>query len=280
MKYLTIRILIFFLFLLILVSCSEKQPVREAIIGEWKFARSIYKYENGPVEEIWINGVSGYVFHENGYCENKQAYIRRNKNKEMVYYGNETKYKIENDSLKIYNPSDTTWNSRKIISIEADTLTLEAKDIIFKYYRPQYFLDPAETYDKITLSSSGCLGSCPIAEVSIDKEGNVFFRGKMYNTRNGLYSAKITKDEYKEIEEDFKKAGIMSLKDLYSADWTDDEEITISFYKNNKVVKTIKDYGGQAPSELIWAYTKLRFLYQIIELTPLKEDDKPIEAER
>jgi len=280
MKHMTIRISILVLALLSLFSCSKKEHFDKRIIGEWKFARSIYKEEKRPVEKFWMNGVSGYVFYNDGHCENKQAYIRRNKDKEMVYYGNETKYKIENDSLKILNPSDTTWNSRKIISIEADTLTLEAKDIIFKYYRPQYFLDPAETYDKITLSSSGCLGSCPIAEISIGKEGNVFFRGKMYNTRNGLYSAKITKDEYKEIEEDFKKAGIMSLKDIYSADWTDDEEIVVSFYKNNKVVKKIEDYGGQAPSEFIWAYTKLRFLYQQIELTPLEEDDRPIYAER
>lgn len=265
----TIRTSILVLALLSLFSCSKKEHFEKHIIGEWKFARSIYKEEKRPVEKFWMNGVSGYVFYNDGHCENKQAYIRRNKDKEMVYYGNETKYKIENDSLKIYNLSDSIWNSRKIISIEEDTLTLGSEDVIFKYCRSEYVLDPAETYDKIIVSSSGCLGYCPISTTSIDKNGDVLFWGQMYNTQNGLYKSRITREKYREVETAFKKAGISNLKDRYSAEWTDDEALTVTFLKDNKIVKTVNDYGGQAPAEFMWAYTQLRYLYQTLELVPL-----------
>lgn len=53
--------------------------------------------------------------------------------------------------------------------------------------------------------------------------------------------------------------------------------ITITFVKNDKITKTISDYGSQAPSELIMAYRKASYKYQNLRLSEFKEkNDFPL----
>ncbi len=42
----------------------------------------------------------------------------------------------------------------------------------------------------------------------------------------------------------------------------DAEEITVTFIRDGKIVKTIRDNYQQAPHEFYWAYSSLRYLYQ------------------
>ncbi|MRX68715.1 hypothetical protein GJU42_12135 [Flavobacterium resistens] len=44
------------------------------------------------------------------------------------------------------------------------------------------------------------------------------------------------------------------MKNEYIASHTDDETISVTFIKNNKIIKTIEDYGQEAPTEFQWAY--------------------------
>ncbi|KFF04054.1 DUF6438 domain-containing protein [Flavobacterium reichenbachii] len=279
--------IIIYALVFILFSCqrdNEKQ-FKKDIIGEWTYIRTDDQRKQSkdntlkPIPPtVFGTHIPGYIFSENNNCENKSGYFKsidaaNREDRKTIFLGNKTSYKIENDSLKILNLVDKTWENQKIYSIIGDTMTVKMGDSLYvKYARAKYKINPEESYDQIIVSSSGCYGTCPIANVSIDKSGKIFYHGKHYNTQNGFFESKITENEYQKIQNNFKKANIQNLEDNYDADWTDDETITITFIKNHKIVKTITDYGRKAPIDLIWAYTPVRFLYQQIKLKPLNTD--------
>ncbi|MWB96829.1 hypothetical protein GON26_20900 [Flavobacterium sp. GA093] len=279
------KIILSILTVFILYSCqrNNEAQLNKDILGEWTYVKTEGQRKPKKNNDIkfpppspFDNYVPGYIFLENNICENKSGYFKTIDAKERddrktFFLGTETKYKIKNDSLQIFDLVTKTWENQKIHSIIRDTLTTKISDSLFaKYTRTKYKINPNENYDKIIVSSSGCYGSCPVLNISIDNNGNVIYYGQYYNTKNGIFKSKITKNEYQKIQTNFKKADIKNLKDNYEGSWTDDETITITFIKNNKIVKSINDYGRQSPIALIWAYTPVRYLYQQIKLTPLK----------
>lgn len=285
-NFMKIKQLVISLVFLSLFSCKNKtnKQFEKDIIGEWIFVKT----EDNRIPDSQIKfplvlpfrtDANGYVFFQDNNCEKKLGYFNRTQGIEIegrktFYLGTKTKYKIENDSLKVFDLSNKSWDNKKIHSILDDTLTIQIGDsLVAKYARTKHKIISNESYDKILVSSSGCFGTCPILDISIDKNGDVLYFGELYNTQNGLFSSKITKEEYQSIETSFKKADILNLKNEYKAHWTDDEAITITFIKDHKIVKSIMDYGRQAPTELIWAYTPVRFLYQQIKLEPLKTEN-------
>lgn len=274
----------------ILYSCQKNndKKLEKELLGEWIYIKTddLRKPQTNnnpnipppPPPPPFGSPKRGYIFLENNIAENKSGYFKRidaieRENRKTFFLGTKTKYKIENDSIKIFNLGSKTWENQKLSSITGDTLTTEIGDSIFaKYARAQYKINPTENYDQIIVSSSGCYGSCPISNISIEKNGNILYYGQDYNTQNGFFQSKITQTQYEEIQTSFKKADIINLKDSYEANWTDDETVTITFIKNNKIIKTIRDYGIQSPTALVWAYTPVRYLYQHIKLTSLKKE--------
>lgn len=288
-----LKIILYVSVIFILYSCQKNNDTQlsKEILGEWTYIKTEDQRKPRKNNDIKIppppppfgRHIQGYIFSENNICENKSGYFKRIEAKERedrktFFLGTETKYKIQNDSLKILDLVSNTWDNQKINSIVGDTLITKVDDsIIAKYARTKYKINPNENYDKIIVSSSGCYGSCPVLNISIDKNGDVSFYGQYYNTQNGFFKSKISKNEYEKIQTSFKKADITNLKDNYEGNWTDDETVTVTFIKNNKMVKSISDYGRQSPAALIWAYTPVRYLYQKIKLIPMKTE-KPILA--
>ena len=271
---------------LTLYSCKTKnnQKLERDIIGEWTFTKTedkrIKKQNDKPLPPPppFGNMTNGYIFSDSGQCENKIGYFKRiegneREDRKTLFLGNTTKYKIEDDSLKIYDLASNIWRNTRIYSIIGDTLTLQTGDSIFaKYSKVAYKIDENESYDKIIVSSSGCFGSCPIMTISIENDGKLYYLGQSYNTVNGFFTSTISKAEYLKLENNFKKSDISSLNEHYSASHTDDETVSVTFIKNRKIVKTIYDYGREAPTEFIWAYTPARYLYQRVKLQPFKID--------
>lgn len=262
--------------LFIFVSCRQKpsNDYDKLIIGEWKYVREHSKVQTGdfPQPPSWGLFTVGYNFLPDNICENKLGYFKRiegngRHDRKTLFLGTTSKYKIDNDSLMIYNLIDSTWISQKIVSISADTMTLKKNDsTFFKYAKANYHIDESEHYDKIIISASGCYGTCPVNDILINKSGQVIYFGYKFNTVNGYFKSKISSKIFSKLENDFKKANIKKLQDNYSAVWTDDETISVTFIRDNKVVKSISDYGSQAPTEFYWAYTSARYLYQKIPL--------------
>lgn len=273
-----------FLLAIFLISCkSEKQKQFEKnIIGEWNFAKYLELHKQDDKQTIeepsspFNLNLGGFIFNKNGTLVDEAGFFdidegKSREERKVFYKGDSTNYEIIDDSLKIFNPIEKSWNRYKIISISKDTLTLQKnKDYYLKYYKPTYKLNPNETFDKIIVSSSGCYGTCAIVSIEFNKNGDVLYLGEKYNTVNGYYTSKMPKSEFKSIEKSFKKVNINRLDNIYSANFTDGNTITVSFVRNNKIIKTISDYGSQAPSKLIFAYRKAMFKYQELKLSEIK----------
>lgn len=274
-----------FLLIIILVSCkSEKQKQFEnEIVGEWNFTKEVEletnnkkDYEQPP--SPFLRNLGGFIFKDNGTLIDKVGFFdfdegKSREERRILYKGDSTNYKITDDSLKIFDPIEKSWNKYKIISVTNDTLTLQKNQGYYlKYYKQTYKPKPNETFDKIIISSSGCYGTCAIMSVEFNKNGKVFYLGEKYNTVNGFYTSNISNFEYEKIENSFKKANIMKLKNSYSDSVSDSNTITVTFVKDNKIVKTISDYASQAPPELIMAYRKAMFNYQKLQLSKIDTD--------
>jgi len=284
-KLITILLIVFYL-----ISCktNRDKEFRKSICGEWIFARvgcdndKRNEEKKRGQEQVVLpppifensNSRTGYIFYINNSCEDKRGYFKLIKSKsreerETLFLGTDTKYKVENDSLKIFDLADSIWKGIKIRSITSDTLTLEIKDtIFFKYAKPHYKIDKAQTFDMILVSTSACYGACPISSTCLDKNGNLIFYGQSFTSKEGLFESKIDKVLYKRIEQNFKKANIDTLYDRYSVNWSDAQTVTVTFIKDNKIYKTISDYGHKAPREFYWAYTSVNLLYQKLNLKP------------
>jgi hypothetical protein len=72
----------------------------------------------------------------------------------------------------------------------------------------------------------------------------------------------VDKKNFKEIKNTFSRTPVSTLKEEYIMPVKDTEEITVTFIKDGKIVKTIRDNYRLVPHEFYWAYSSLRYLYQ------------------
>lgn len=271
------KIITTFILILTIVSCKQKSKFdyENKIIGEWKYVREIGKpNKNGkiPPPPPFGNKEVGYEFYKNGEFEYKLGfykYIQGDENHESqnLYFGTNSKFKIQNDSLKLYDISEKKWNSLKIVGIESDTLKIiNNVGEISKFKKLKYKINNSESFDKVIVSSTGCYGRCPVTDIEINKNGEVIYNGGSYSSIKGNYKSEISHSQYLKINLSFLKSNWKNLENEYISRWTDDETVYVTFIKNNKIIKTIEDYGAKAPTELIWAYTNVRFLQHNIKL--------------
>ncbi len=266
-KYIFIFILLF-----TLISC-EKKPTNNygnKLIGEW-----IFEKEN-PARKNYFYTDFSYSFDKNGNCESKPGYFKTKEKTEKeerktIFYGTKTKYKIEDDSLYIFNLITNKWDASKIVGVNTKKLKLNfKKNTVLEFSKIKYKENQNENFDKIIISKSPCFGSCPINDIEINKNGNVNYSGSYYNSKNGFFKSKISSNQFNEIELSFKKTNYLNLKDKYSANWTDDQEVSVTFVKDNKIIKSITDYGRQSPKLFRINLEPLTFLYQKLKLSESK----------
>ncbi len=280
---------------LYLFSCQEK-GTKDLIVGNWKLAptteQQIDIEESAtlqleppelslpPPPGIPYRGIS-FTFLNDSVVDTRREYYKVTRSytegREYRFLGTTTKYKIVGDSLKIYNLTDSVWESGKLITmLTDDTLTLtgsDGKKMVF--LRNEYILDKDPLFDQIALSSSGCFGSCPIINIIIKSSGDVVYYGEMYVDKLGFYETHISEEEFSRIESEFRKADILKLKKEYSVSWTDDEAISTTFCNRDTIINSIEDYGKAGPDELVWAYPSLRYLFQDLQLRKIDSTQLP-----
>lgn len=265
-----------FIFLIVLMSsaCGGKQLLSQKnILGDW------IQVPNPPTsrkDRIVLEppgfGNAAFSFYADGTCNNRTGYLKRT-DSTSIYLGNRTKYRITNDSLYLLDPGSGQWQSHKIIKLTPDSLQFYLWDRLatFKRYKSKTYRTP--DFDKIILATSGCYGNCQIVSIIINNDGRTIFNQSIYNTEKKTFlgrpsTAIISKENFKQLKDNFRETDFDSLKTRYAAGWTDDETISTTFVKNGKIFKTVSDYGRQAPRPFTWAYIPLRYLYQHTKLTP------------
>ncbi len=256
--------------LALVLSCTKKhQPTREeSILGNWVevkvFQVTAHPYTGRPFKYV----KPGFTFYKDNTFENNLGYFRDDTVLNRQFYlGNLGKFKIKGDSLTLTSADGSYEDKYWLLTLNADTLKIEQDSVvtIFKHYEKKISKTPP--FDKIILSSSGCYGTCPAINMMIDANGNVLFGGMMYTTHNGWYTGKITTALYNRLQDNFRQVDFDTLKTAYHAGWTDDQTICMTFVKDNKIYKSVLDYGCQAPCFFIWARTPLEYLYQTIKLS-------------
>jgi hypothetical protein len=257
-----------FLLLLTLISC-EKKPTKNyenIILGDW-----IFENENPKIENRFYSDF-GYSFDKKGNCESKPGYFEtkdktEKEERKTIFHGTKTKYKIVDDSLYIFNLNSKKWDASKIVGVNSKTLKLKFdKENVLQFSKLNFKENENENFDKIIISKSPCFGSCPINDIEINENGEIYYYGAHYNSKNGYFKSKINSNEFNEIKESLKKTNYLNLEDKYSANWTDDQEVSVTFVKDNKIIKTITDYGRQSPKLFRINIEPLTYLYQKLKL--------------
>ncbi len=270
---------IYSILLLATLSCDRQSP-GQLLIGNWKMV--IDTVEQSPPSPFGIQGRGiTYEFINDSIVDTKKRYykIKRSatRDREYKFLGTTTKYKIEGDSLKFFNLTDSIWERGKHLKkVTGDSLILvnaEGKELIF--LRHVYKQENSVNIDVIALSSSGCFGTCPITNIIIDSTGSVTFYGERYISKIGFFEGQIPKWRFERIRSEFNQADIEKLEKGYSVDWTDDETISTTFISKGEIVNSIEDYGEAGPDELVWGYTSLRYLFQDLELKELDSTKVP-----
>jgi len=267
---------IYLFFILLILGCeTEKKNTKNNLIGEWS---KIEKVKDGDYPPPGFNRPFGI-----GFTKDKIEIFNGFQNYDLDsvtgkyqlnYKGTFTDYKVKNDSIFILNPFNKNWGFKwKVKEQLTDTLILTRNDTTFiKLQRIKEKKN--NSFDQIIFSSSGCYGSCPIINISINNKNKIYFQGEGYVKPLGFYKSIIdsTKTDY--IFSKFAKANIDNLKSYYEVGHTDDESITTTFVKNGQIIKTIHDYGKAGPKELIWAYVPIQNLYTQVELDSLVNDER------
>ncbi|MBP7280075.1 MAG: hypothetical protein KBA66_00765 [Leptospiraceae bacterium] len=190
--------------------------------------------------------------------------------------GNKTVFQIIGNELQIFDLRKSNWVRQKILKLDSQSLVLKSeqgKIVKYKKLQPNKNLNP--DFEKIIFSSSKCFGTCPVMDIIVSANGDVVFYGERFNLTEGIYSGKISPKKYKEILDDFRFFDIQK-SEGYATPGTDQQTRTITFIHNNKIYKTIRDYGHAAPSELKWGYTILQSLYQKMKLRDISLYSLPI----
>ena len=285
-------LLLFYLALLSACNNPQANTPQALIIGDW--TSIVTRNDSDTVDKILerMGHPDGYEFKPNGICEYKPGYFKEaevettaqdrkrfsiKKRTSAFFFGTKTTYTITGNNLKIFNLADSNWQTAKIKSISADTLTLESGNkTITKYIRQHYNIEDKTLFDQVVVSSSGCFGTCPVNDVVIGADGNGIYYGQNYNNKSGLYYFHLQNGEFDDIETSFKKAGTMQLSENNAADVTDNETVSLTFFKNGKIIKKIEDYGNVTPVEFQWVYGNVRNLYQVEKLDTISSIKPPL----
>ena len=270
-----IKVYVSFIISVLLFSCGSKTCDYEKFIqGDWEIIPFIdtmlHDGERTPPPLPRYVGDLGFYFGENGICENKVGYFDYTEIDDVgrrLFLGTETRYKIVQNTLQIFDLEENDWQIFEIQKITNDSLILLYEDKFpVKFIKRHYKIDPETSFDKIIVSTYGCYGTCPISDIIISKTGDVVFYERKYTTATGAFKSRIKKEDFAKIEKNFKKAEYQNLENSYSNNASDLMAISVTFIKDDKIIKSIIDYGAASPTEFKRALYPLVYLEQKLKL--------------
>ncbi len=275
------NLLIAFSIIFTIASCNQNlriennNSLKDSLIGEWE-----------PIIELDSNQVFIDISPPQGFSFKKDSMefffglldIKRDTSKginTIKYLGNFREYKLEENALFTKNIENKKWEKLwNIKQIRNDTLFITEKTGQPGKLKRLKHKDSYKDFDQIIYASTGCYGTCPILNVSLDRDGNVLFYGEAYIQSIGFYSGKIEQKYTDFIFKKFERANINSLENRYSDAITDSQTITTTYLKDGKIIKSIFDYARQAPKELLWAYVPIANIFDSHKLLKVAEKEE------
>lgn len=131
---------IFLVVLLIGCQSKDSKNYQSKISGKWLFVEEYFitRYDNDGYEEPPPPPREnlGFNFYSKDSCEANYIFVEI-KSFDVDYYkpiGRKTVYKIDNDSLKVFDRSINKWKSVYIMRLDSNNLTLNYNNAIIKKF--------------------------------------------------------------------------------------------------------------------------------------------------
>jgi len=173
---------------------------------------------------------------------------------------------VENGKIKYFfesEPEPGKWEKE---------LKLKQITLVYKFgaFIEENQVPANHKIEKIEFSTSGCFGTCPIFNLTINSDKTAKWYAERFNKIknkevSGNFNSKITEDNYNDIVNLLNYIHFETLQDDYTVDWTDDQAAKVKITYDKGKVKSIRDYG------LIGTYG-LERLYHL--LFALRENQK------
>jgi hypothetical protein len=205
----------------------------------------------------------------------------------LYAWGEYTNFKIKDNLLFIeetkFDLDDSLTNKKtytfKIIKLNNDTLQLnpftEETKLLFSSY-DKINKDTITFYkvkaknsivpSNVSFFSSGCFGSCPSIILEIDSSRNVKFYGRSYVKLKGGFKGTLEFNDYSIILKKIRNLQLDSIKEYYSASWTDVQTSGIVIDYDNKSLNSLVYGFDKEPIELRILFHKLIEIYKSIDL--------------
>lgn len=265
----------YFINLIILIfitlSCQKKTIDTTMVLGDWEFIQPKEIDDEYGVTTTYLRS-DFKIMRDSLYEENNgfyKAQPTQDDRNYAVYLGQKGKYYVEDDSLFVKSIKGKEYFAQKIVKVTKDFLSLYDEDtkLIFRYKRKPVIRPSSIQIDQITLSLAPCFGTCPISSISLDSEGNIFYNGEANTKLEGLYQGKTDKNIFNEMVQKLNEIRFLELEDNYSRkDVTDLPGLSVSFIANDKIIKSIDDYGYAQPKELKGILNNLIYAWQSAKL--------------
>jgi hypothetical protein len=100
-----------------------------------------------------------------------------------------------------------------------------------------------KTISRIEFKTDYCYGTCPVFELNINQNGEVYYNGIDHVVKKGNLKLRIDKEDWNYLESLFKHIKVEDLNSNYNVNWTDDQTgfLTVFFEDGDKI--QIEDYG-------------------------------------
>jgi hypothetical protein len=230
--------------------------ISDIIPTDWKDTRFIFSFEDTLCTYVYAWGE-----YTNFEIKDNLLHIKETRfdfddtiKKEQTYT-----FKIiilNNDTLQL-NP--LTKETRLLFS---DGKKISKDTITFFKVKAKNNLVPSN----ISFASSGCFGPCPSILLEIDSSRNIKFYGHSFSKITGGYKGTMRPADYSFILKKIRNIELDSVKENYSASWTDDQTCGIVIDYDNKLFHS-RVYGfDQEPIELRILFHKLIEIYKSIDL--------------
>lgn len=282
--------------LLCLIACQQDYLTKqnqELILGEW---RAIDQDDYYPVyrdgyhfmeDNLCINNLGfysyfiskGFLLHApHVFCIKKSdipLYLfgeETELNNVNHYYGNRTGYKIEKDTLKIYDPAKNAWQNQHIRFVSPDTMILssinECRDSIhIPFVRTIYQTDDKPLFDRLIFYTPH--GVWDEKMFSIERDGTFISYG--YKGENEFFVGKMKEGEFEQMENLFRKMDFNRLKGGVNGYYYFAPKIL--FIKDHEIAFVSSMMVPDKNKEYYWAYLTALFSPYDIYLKPAGEND-------
>ncbi len=271
-----------FLSILIISSCSQSKSNFVDIVGTWKLD-TVIDSSGGKKEYFFINK-PGIEFISTSqfrylpgpvYSSIKEQPILKELIDTIITFD------IQNNQITYSSLKNNNLITKEIMHLTSDSLYLrDSKNNLHKYVRIYKDSTNKNNINKIVFSSTGCYGVCPILDIEINESKEVTYYCTEYCGDKGFHKGEIPKSKIDRLFQFLNFINIDTLENSYFANRTDDETITVSFYNNNKHLKTVSDYGRKAPTEFIWLYNYLRYMPGLKDLEQASETTNSLKKSR